>query len=138
MPATHPLAKLKKIPPSRLRELDLMGLGRENFPGYAERMRAVLNRFRVTPRFIKMLNDGVSVMFAELEANNAAAILADGIVNMMPRSLVARPFSPALPDMTVQLGLPAALTNPHAENFARILRDEAERAKTSKAHISRG
>lgn len=131
MPAIHPLAKLKKIPPTRLRELALIGLGRENFPGYAERMRAVLRPFRVTPRFVKMLNDGVSAMFAELEANNAAAILADGIVNMMPRSLVARSFSPALPDIAVQLGLPAATTNTHAENFARLMREEAERAKRS-------
>jgi len=131
MRATHPLAKLKKIPPQRLRELALIGLGRENFPGYAERMRAMLKPFRVTPRFVKMLNDGVSAMFAELEANNAAAILADGIVNMMPRSLVARSFSPALPDVTVQLGLPAAMTNSHAENFARLMREEAERARRS-------
>jgi hypothetical protein len=106
-------------------------LGRENFPGYAERMRAVLKPFHVTPRFVKMLNDGVSAMFAELEANNAAAILADGILNMMPRSLVARSFSPGLADITVQLGLPAAVTNPHAENFARLMREEAERAVRS-------
>lgn len=131
MPATHPLAKLKKIPPQRLRELALIGLSRENFPGYSERMRAVLKPFRVTPRFVKKLNDGVSAMFAELEANNAAAILADGIVNMMPRSLVARSFAPALPDITVQVGLPAAMTNPHAENFARLMREEAERARRS-------
>lgn len=129
MRASHPLAKLKKIPPQRLNGLALIGLGRENFPGYAEGMRAVLKPFRVTPRFVKMLNDGVSAMFAELEANNAAAILADGIVNMMPRSLVMRPFSPALPDIAVQVGLPAASKNPHAENFARLLQEEAARAR---------
>ena len=39
---------------------------------------------------------------------------------------VARPFSPALPDITVQIGLPAR-TNPHAENFARLLTEEAKR-----------
>ncbi|MCX6951505.1 MAG: hypothetical protein NTV51_04865 [Verrucomicrobia bacterium] len=88
MRATHPLAKLKKIPPQRLSGLVLLGLGRENFPDYAEGMRAALKPFRVMPHFVKMLNDGVSAMFAELEANNAAAILAEGIANMMPRSLV--------------------------------------------------
>lgn len=131
MPASHPLARLKKIPPKRLAGVPLIGLGRENFPGYAESMRALLKPFGVRPQFIKMLNDGVSAMFAELEASHAAAILADGIVNTMPRALVSRPFSPALPSVVVQVGLPAAATNPHAETFARLLRDESARAKRS-------
>lgn len=131
MPASHALAQLKKIPPQRLGGVPLIGLGRENFPGYAESMRALLKPFGVRPQFIKMLNDGVSAMFAELEANHAAAILADGIVNTMPRALVARPFSPAFPNITVQIGLPATATNPHAEMFARLLREESARAKRS-------
>jgi len=32
MPVTHPLAKLAKIAPTRLRDFPLIGLGRENFP----------------------------------------------------------------------------------------------------------
>jgi len=79
MPAIHPLAKLTKIAPTRLRDLPLVGLGRENFPGYLARMRAVLKPFGVRPRFVTTVNDGVSAMFAELEANNLAAVLADGL-----------------------------------------------------------
>ncbi len=131
MPASHPLARLKKIPPRRLSGVPLIGLGRENFPGYAESMRAMLRPFGVRPSFIKMLNDGVSAMFAELEASHAAAILADGIVNTMPRALVARPFSPAFPSVMVQVGIPAAASNPHAETFARLLREESVRTKRS-------
>lgn len=131
MPSSHRLAELKKIPPRRLSGVPLIGLGRENFPGYAESMRALLKPFGVRPQFAKMLNDGVSAMFAELEASHAAAILADGIVNAMPRALVARPFSPAFPPIIIQVGLPAAATNPHAELFARLLREESARAKRS-------
>lgn len=127
LPASHPLAELKRIPPRRLSGIPLIGLGREYFPGYAEHMRALLKPFDVRPNFVKMLNDGVSAMFAELEANHAAGILADGILHAMPRALVARPFSPALPPIVVQIGLPAAATNPHAEMFARLLREEAAR-----------
>ncbi|HRE79426.1 MAG TPA: LysR substrate-binding domain-containing protein [Opitutaceae bacterium] len=130
LPASHPLARLKKIPPRRLGGVPLIGLGRENFPGYAESMRALLKPFGVRPQFIKMLNDGVSAMFAELEASHAAAILADGIVNTMPRTLVARPFSPAFPSVLIQVGVPAVATNPHAETFARLLREEAARGKS--------
>jgi LysR family hca operon transcriptional activator len=129
MPATHPLAKLKKIAPARLRDLPLIGLGRENFPEYAPRIRAVLKPFGVVPRFDRTVNDGVSALFVALEAANAATLLADGIECVMPRTLVARPFSPALPDIAVQLGLPAVRPNPHAETFARLLRAEAESAK---------
>jgi len=128
MPATHPLARLKKIAPARLRDLPLIGLARENFPDYVRYVRALLKPFGVAPRFVALENDGVSTLFAALEANHAAAILAEGIANIMPRALVTRPFSPTLPAVSVRLGLPAVRPNPHAETFARLLRAEAARA----------
>ncbi|MDB6169703.1 MAG: hypothetical protein JWM88_2567 [Verrucomicrobia bacterium] len=129
MPATHALAKLKKIAPSRLHDLPLIALGRENFPEYAPRMRTLLRPFGVVPHFVSSVNDGISALFVALEANNAAALMADGIECVMPRSLIMRPFSPALPNIAVNIGLPAVRPNPHAETFARLLRAEAERAK---------
>ena len=95
-------------------------------------MRALLKPFGVVPHFTTLVNDGVSALFVALEAANAAALLADGIACTMPRSLVSRPFSPALPAITVHLGLPAVRPNPHAETFARLLRAEAERGKTAR------
>lgn len=133
MPETHPLAKLKKIAVTRLRDLPLVGLGRENFPEYAPHMRALFKPFGVVPQFVMFVNDGVTPLFAALEAHNAAAVLADGIASIMPRSLVTRPFSPALPDVTVKMGLPAVRPNPHAERFAQLLRAEAERAKRARS-----
>jgi LysR family hca operon transcriptional activator len=129
MPATHPLAQLSRIAPARLRDLPLIGLGRDNFPEYAPGVRKLLKAFGVVPRFIEQVHDGVSALFVALEAANAAALLADGIVCVMPRNLVSRPFSPALPDIAVQLGLPAARPNPHAETFARLLREETARVR---------
>ena len=133
MAATHPLAKLAKIAPARLRDLPLVGLGRENFPEYVPGMRALLKPFGIVPRFSELVNDGVSALFVALEATNAAALLADGIVCVMPRNLVSRPFSPALPGISVQLGLPAVRPNPHAETFARLLHEEADRSKSAKS-----
>jgi DNA-binding transcriptional LysR family regulator len=130
MPETHPLAKLKKIPPARLRDLALIGLARENYPDYVRYVRALLKPFGIAPRFVALINDGVSTLFPALEANHAAAILADGVASIMPRTLVARPFSPTLSEGSVKLGLPAVRPNPHAEMFARLLREEVERAKT--------
>jgi len=121
---------LKKIAPRRLHNLPLVGLGREQFPDYTVSIRAKLKPFGVTPRFVVLVNDGVSPLFVALEANNAAAVLTEGITGMMPRSLVTRPFSPALPDIAVSIGLPAVRPNPHAERFARLLREEAEHMKT--------
>lgn len=132
MPATHPLAPLKKIAPARLRDLPLIGLGRENFPEYVAGMRTILKPFGVVPRFVSLVNDGVSALFVALEASNAATLLADGIMCVMPRPLVARPFSPALPDIAVKVGLPAVRPNPHAETFARLLREAAGRAKCTR------
>ncbi len=136
MSARHPLAKLKTIPPERLRDLPLIGLGRTNFPEYAPRMRAILKPFGVTPRLTALVNDGVSALFVAVEANNAATLLADGIACVMPRSLVTRPFSPALPPVVVTMGLPAVRPNPHAETFAHLLRGEMTRTNDGKTNRS--
>jgi DNA-binding transcriptional LysR family regulator len=127
MPATHPLAKLKKIAPGRLRELPLIGLARENYPDYVRSIRTLLKPFGVTPRFVALMHDGISTLFPALEANHAAAILADGVESIMPRTLVTRPFSPALAETSVAVGVPAVRPNPHAVTFARVLQDEAAR-----------
>lgn len=132
MPASHPLAKLKRIPPARLRNQPLIGLARENFPDYVPFARTLLKPFGVTPNFIALENDGVTSLFAALEAHHAAAILAEGITQMMPRSLVSRPFASALPETPVRIGLPAVRPNPHAEIFASILQEEAARMKSSR------
>ena len=124
MPETHPLAKLKRIPPARLQDLPLIGLGRENYPDYVRHIRAVLKPFGITPYFVALMNDGVSTLFPALEANRAAAILGDGIATMIPRTLVTRPFTPALGEASVKIGLPAVRPNPHAETFAQLLREE--------------
>jgi len=129
MAAGHPLAKLKKIPPKRLQGLPLHGLGRANFPDYVPRVSAMLKSIGVTPRFASLSNDGVTTMFASLEATNGAAILTDGVVGVLPRSLELRPFSPALPEVVIVAGLPADRSNPHAEEFVRLLRDEVDREK---------
>ena len=66
MPETHPLAKLKRIPLLRLRELPLIGLAKGNYPEYVPHMRGMLKPFRVLPRFVSLVNDGVSTLFTEL------------------------------------------------------------------------
>ena len=129
MPETHPLAKLKKIAPARLRDLPLIGLARENFPDYVRVIRAMLKPFGITPRFVALMNDGVSTLFPALEANHAAAILADSVASILPRALVTRPFSPALPESSVKIGLPEFRPNAHAATFARLLREEVESGK---------
>ena len=127
MAPTHPLAKLTKIPPKRLNGLPLHGLGRVNFPDYVPRMRALLKPFGVVLDFATLSNDGVTTMFASLEATNGATILADGVVSVLPRTLEVRPFSPALPDIVILAGLPADRSSPHAETFVRLLRAEVAR-----------
>ena len=129
MSRAHPLAKLSKIPPKRLIGLPLHGLGRLNFPDYVPRMRVLLKPFGVTPNFTVLENDGVTTMFASLEATQGATILADGVVSVLPRSLLIRPFAPALPDVVILAGLPADRPNVHAEMFAKLLREEAGRKK---------
>jgi DNA-binding transcriptional LysR family regulator len=126
----HPLAKLSKVPPKRLKGLPLHGLGRVNFPDYISWMRTVLKPFGVVPDFTVLVNDGVTTLFAGLEAANGATILTDGVAHTLPQSLVMRPFAPALPEVVIVAGVPADRPNAHAETFVRLLREEAEKLKT--------
>jgi hypothetical protein len=90
----------------------------------------MLKPFGISPRFISLVNDGVSTLFAELEAHNACAILTEGTIGIMPRTLVARPFTPMLPSTPVMIGIPILRPNPYAETFARMLREETRRLGT--------
>ena len=125
MSQTHPLAKLKRVPLERI-ELTLVGLAKDNYPEYVPRVRSALKPYGISPRFVSLVNDGTSTLFAELEAQRAAAILTEGSVGIMPRTLVAKLFSPMLPSVSVMIGLPSLRPNPHAELFARMLLDEAQ------------
>jgi LysR family transcriptional regulator, benzoate and cis,cis-muconate-responsive activator of ben and cat genes len=127
MPETHPLAKLRRIPPKRLRDLPLIGLAKGNYPEYVPHVREMLKPFGVLPRFVSLVNDGLSTLFTELEAHRAAAILTEGIISIMPRTLVARPFAPMLPSAAVMIGLSALRPNRHAEALARMLLEEVRR-----------
>lgn len=129
MPQTHPLAKLKRIPPKRLRDLPLIGLAKGNYPEYAPSVRGLLKPFGVSPRFVSLANDSLSTLFTELEAHRAAAMMTEGTISIMPRSLVARPFAPMLPSAAVMIGLSALRPNRHAETFGRMLLEEVRRQK---------
>jgi len=130
-PRDHPLAKLKKIAPKRLKNVPLHGLGRRNFPEYAPRMRAILKPFGVTPLFVDQSADGLATLFAGLEASHTITILSDGIASVLPASLVMIPFSPALASMVIKMGMPSVRPSPHAEAFARFL-SEAVRSTGAK------
>lgn len=129
MAPDHPLAKLAKVPPKRLKGLPLHGLGRVNYPEYVGWMRTVLKPFDVTPDFRVLVNDGVTTMFAGLEATKGATILTDGVAGVLPRTLEMRPFSPALPDVVILAGVPVDRPNAQAETFIRLLREEAAKLK---------
>jgi LysR family hca operon transcriptional activator len=127
MPETHPLAKLKRIPPERLRNLPLIGLAKGHYPEYVPHVRGMLKPFDISPRFVSLVNDGISTLFTELEARHAAAILTEGTICIMPRTLTARSFTPLLPGVPVTIGLSASRPNPLAEKFAQMLLAEVRR-----------
>lgn len=126
MPAGHELARLKKIPPERLRGLPMVGLDQESFPEYVPHIRKILKPFGIRPRFVAFERDGVSTMFTTLEAYNAATIVADSAVDFMPRSLVCRGFAPAFEPVMAKVGWTSTRST-HAELFVELLRKEAKR-----------
>lgn len=122
----HPLAKLKRIPLARMHQLPLVGLAKDNYPEYVAAARGMFKPFGVSLRFISLVSDGICTLFEELEANDAATVLTDGVTGMLPRSLVARPFAPKLPGIAVMIGIPALRPKLHAETFACLLIEEAK------------
>lgn len=125
--AEHPLARLKKIPPARLRDVPLIGFGRRSSPGYVSTMRTHLRPFGVTPQFVALIDDGLSSLYTAIEVNRAAAILGDTIEPSLPRSLVMRPFSPTLAIASIMIGYPQAQANSGAELFTKLLLEQARR-----------
>ena len=128
MRADNPLARLRRVPPKRLRDVPLIGLARETFPDYVPHLRSILKPYGVVPRFVTLESDGVSTLFASVEAHRAAAILADSVVGIMPRTLVCRPFLPNFDPVIAKIGVSATDAKPYAAAFAGLLREEAKRA----------
>ena len=122
MPANHALAKLKRIPLSRLRDVPLVGLAPESFPEYVPHIKKILKPFNITPRFVALERDGVSTMFASIEAFGAIAILAESAVSFMPRPLVSRPCVPAPDPVVAKVGWSQRNPKPHASVFIEFLR----------------
>jgi hypothetical protein len=73
--------------------------------------------------FEDQTSDGANTLFASLEANNGLAVLSQGVINMMPKTLVARPFEPVLSPMMVWVGLTKSPGNQEAEAFVRIVHE---------------
>jgi DNA-binding transcriptional LysR family regulator len=135
--ARHPLAKLKRIPVARLRHLPLVGLAKDNYPEYVTSARELLKPFGISPRFVSLVNDNFCTLFVELEARSAAAILLEGIDNILPQTLVARPFSSLLPSVALVVGLPSLRPKPHAETFARLLAAAAQSLASKNSKFGR-
>ena len=127
MPRDHPLAELAAVHPAALREQPLHGMGKVDFPEYAQRLRLILKPFGVKPLLATQSADGGATLFATLEASQGLAVLNDSVLDTLPAALVGRPFAPALAQTVVVLGVPAAQPNAHAETFARLLHEEASR-----------
>lgn len=121
--ADHPLARRKRISPKLLCGLPLVGLGRKNFPDYVPSIRRSLKPLGCTPHFVALEEDGVSTLFAGVEAYNAAAILADTVSEILPRSLVGRPFHPKFDPVVARVGIYETQHNAHAERFVAILKE---------------
>jgi len=120
----HPLAKLKRIPPARLRDLPLVGLSRSLYPEYHRLLRAILKPHGVVPQLIDQA-DGIASLFTALASKRSAAVIPGSVAGLLPASLALRPFFPPLAETILSGGVPLAKSNPHAEFFIRLLQEKA-------------
>lgn len=127
----HPLARFKQLAPKHLRDLPLIGLGRENFPAYVPHIRELLEPHGFAPHFLALENDGVPTLFASLEAHRAAALLSDNVTAFLPRSLVWRPFRPRFAPIVARIGLSLQRPSPFARALLELLRDEQSRTPSA-------
>lgn len=124
MPAKHPLARLKRVPPARLRDLPMIGYHRAEFPEYDRGIRRLLKGHGVSPYYSHRA-EGMTSLLASIEAHGGVSILTEGVASFLPVTLVMRPFFPALPGVTIVAGVSASRTNPHAERFVQLFREES-------------
>ena len=131
VPAKHPLARRKHVSPQNLRDLALVGLAQQSFPGYVPHIRKLLKPFGIKPRFVALERDGVSTMFAAVEAYQAGAILAASAVSFMPKTLVTRPFVPAFDPIIAKIGWSEKNPKSHVASFVSCLRKAAQRERSA-------
>jgi DNA-binding transcriptional LysR family regulator len=138
MSGKNPLAKLTKIPPEKLRDKPLYGLGPTKYPEYVPRLRDILKPFGVKPRLASQAADDIAALFIALEANAGMAVLTEGVTKMLPSTLVVRRFSPELAPLVIAAGLPATQPNPHAEMFVKLLLSEINKTSVVKLRLGKG
>jgi DNA-binding transcriptional LysR family regulator len=124
MPANHRLAKLKRIDPARLAQEPLIAYDRMFYPEYHRIIRAGLKLFGVTPRFAGEA-DGLSSIFTALSSQMAVAVLPEEVTKLIPPTIVARCFSPALPETLLGAGIPSLGKKADAELFLQQLQKSA-------------
>ena len=138
LPKQHPLAKLKEFPISHLHDLPLVGLAKDKFPEYLPAIHEVFESYNIVLNFVSLVDNGVCPLFEEMMNLNAPTILNEGILSILPRSMVMKSFAPRPPLVSVLLGLPTVKPKVHAEMFARVLTEEVRsRRKTPPSRLQR-
>jgi len=109
----------------------LVGLAAKNFPEYAPRLRAILKSFGRRAEIPRLVTDGGLGAVRRRRGQHAAGSVCRRHRLHHAALAVARPFSPALPDVAVMTGLPTVRPSPHAKPSRAACAPEVDREKGS-------
>ena len=134
MPKNHPFARLAQVPPKRLKDQPLWVLKRSYCPVYADRVRALLEPYGVTPLVSNTTADSLATLLVAIEAHKGLALFSEAAKNMLPPTLVYRPIYPPLVPAVIVVGQPPGHPSAAAETFVTLLHKAAERKRSGDAH----
>ncbi len=134
MPRKHPFARLSQVSPKRLKDQPLWVLKRSYCPVYADRVRALLEPYGVTPLVSNTTADSLATLLVAIEAHKGLALFSEAAKNMLPPTLVYRPIHPPLVPAVIVVGVPPGQLSAPAETFVKLLHEAAQRKNSGDAH----
>ncbi len=122
----HPLATLRSISATQIKDHSLMAYSRREYPEYHVYLAALFRAANVHVPVIEEYDDGVGVVTA-LEAGSGVAVLPQSLELTTGSRLKLIPIVPAPSPLVIGVAWVPARITPTAEQFLRVTRELAKK-----------
>jgi len=121
----HPLARLRSVSVSQLKNQSLVTYSRKEYPEYHAYLEALFGGPKAHPPIVEEHDDGVGLVTA-LETGSGVAILPQSLEFTTGARIKLIPITPAPAPLVVGVAWVPTRITPAAERFLRVTRDSAK------------
>lgn len=121
----HPLAKLRSVSVTQLKNQSLVAYSRKEYPEYHTYLRELFGGTKARPPIVEEYDDGVGLVTA-LETGASAAILPQSLELTTGSRIKLIPIVPSPSPLVTGVAWVASRLTPAAERFLRVTRESAK------------